>query len=474
MDYLKLIIDHYSLTDVEVDLLHGTFRLERGGYEPDTAIPGLSVGAKGEYGPDPVFSGFSPVAEVYNLIAMGSPEEIVAGEAAIHQVFEQARQFVKDPLDASSAWLGWSTDREPGSESAYQKRALILNGGLRIKQPAKMRGGFVDPALYAELAILRHPFFENPSYTQVNNLATSVLGGKFTITDIPGSVPARISELIVLWSTGGPVVRGWFGIRPNYDGSANFKPVWELETTAAGSGHAYYHYTDVSNTSESGTSNSYRATCTFGTSTDLVKRVSVKLEEVDSAHAEEYIGRYLVLARCMVTAGEVGIQLKHGLKDGSFIPAEEVYIDHTSYQLIPLGTIQIPPLPRYNVTNYSNRLCELQVWAEQVSGAGSLYLDCLVLIPADHLMYFDGADISASGDTARIVTNERDHTWAWGIGGGGGYLNNSIEYHLTDWYLPRGDSVGIFAGERSTSHVITDACNLQLYYYPRWRLYRGE
>lgn len=426
----------------------------------------------GPFGSQVEFSHYEPITETFGLIARAAEATRIAAVRDMQAAFEGARRYHFDAVEDNSWWM------EANADTESVRRTLLYDGTLQVQTGIGYDSLLDCGASAVQVTMTRHPFWENVAESTAVKLAVNAFGGTWEIAGITGDVPSRICRATIKGysGSGGPLVRGWMGIREEYEGTTNFDPIIELETTAAGSGHAYYHSTDTSNSGSDATcSNSYYAICDFSSDTTLIERVGVRLYEVAYPNTADYVGKYLVLCRCKATSGTIGLQLKSGWQNSdSFVSCDEVFIDNTNFQLIPLGEVQFPPNERNQIFDMPLLYMELQLWAERVAGTGSLYADALCLIPSTHMIYFDNGYVYYTGGVYSFVDffrNERDvmtalsHTVGYGP-------NRGIVYEDHDWYLPIDDSVVAFAAERSTQCVITDTANLQLNYFPRWMTYR--
>jgi hypothetical protein len=112
------------------------------------------------------------------------------------------------------------------------------------------------------------------------------------------------------------------------------------------------------------------------------------------------------------------------------------------------------------------RNAELQIYAERLSGTPTLYLDALILVPANHLYFVEGSQVQASDSYLDVLTNPNDtiDALAWS----GDLPDNNVALSATDFYLPVEGSILVFAAERQTSHVLTDSAYVTLDSRARW------
>jgi len=420
------------------------------------------------YGAQPGFSYFGIVVETMDLVGVDTVAHLVGAANDIEEMLELARLFHTDPLRSESIWLEVNAD----GESA--RRALLYKGSLQYPTDVGISALLENGTVQASLALSRHPLWEDTVYSSVDEDDISCLGGTFSFSSVAGVCPARLWRTIVRGRNGGggPLMRFWCGIRPKYLGLTDFTPLWELEDGTA--------HIDTSEVVDVGASGGKKLQVTFATQTDLIKRAQICVAHLagGSLNSNDFYGRYLVLVRAKLSgSGTCAVQMKAGYSSysGVLSPSEIVYIDNTNWRLWELGEIQIPPGGVLAGVTSGARYAEIQVWAERVSGTPLLDLDCLVLIPATHFLYGDGAEIEyVIGATrpATITVREDDLTAAQA--NFGGTAEAYLDYLVRDWYLPVGDSMFVLAAERNGGHYLTDAVDVDLSYFPRWLSYRGS
>jgi hypothetical protein len=263
---------------------------------------------------------------------------------------------------------------------------------------------------------------------------------------------------------------GWIGIREKMSGTTNFEPIWECEDGNTANGSSVQTVAGAS-----GGDVIQKAS----PASTLTKYWSMSVDDVCTANSHtdhnHQEGEYLVLCRCKINSGTVGLQMRYGLESSSLslMPAAEVFITHTDWKLIELGRIQIPPagidekLAIFNAAKFMS----IEIYAEQVSGTSTLDLDALCLIPTHHFWSFTNAKVQATASRyVRATTTPNDKHAAYGLESVSADV--SLSYTLDNWYLPTGDSILVAAGQSSTSHSLTPNWSITADYYPRWSIYR--
>jgi hypothetical protein len=459
-DMLYLAEHDYTDVAAKVDLIGGVLQLRRGSWLPQVGAGALGV----------------PVTETLDLVADGATSaEIIAELNKIEGLFEQARTWPINPVQAGGAWLEWGLDAEPraSGETGYPaKRAWIYEGKVALVNPRDLPGAFLNQRAAARLAVTRHPYWENLDAVEDTFLVPVYEWGDVTdltgLTEM-GTAPARIIECQITPTSGdGAITETWLGFRANNQGFSEFNPLWELEDGTNG--------TDTGDVSDATASGGYNVTCTFATDATLAERVSLSTNQ---AHAgttnwDHFNGRYQVLLRAKVgSSTECGVRLRLSSPSVDGVAYEEVYIDNTAWKLIELGQVMLPiGSARSEMERWvSPRGNTFSIDAERLSGSGSLYLDCLYLIPAEH--YFHAFDESASMIGVVTITDPTDRVTGWmQTNASPVQLSSDTACNWNDWHLPTDLAFMVVAGQLSTGHNMSTAYEVYLTWVPRWNLFR--
>lgn len=474
MEILQLANEDRSTT---IDLIGGMLHLE-GGF--DASTPGWG----GEYTYEPFgaqfdFSNFQPQTATFALTATGTSAAVLAEMDRLQDFLEQVRLFHSGNLQAQSGWLEWSAHGEE------PKRSLLYAGAFQVTSRDNITPGLRECTVLGTLSLSRHPLWESlptefyapnrfvASYhTQLLPGALSALGGKYDYTNVEGNTLGRMPTVQFDSLTaipGNPITELWCGIRRENRGVTNFESVWDCEdgTNVAG---------DTGNVLDGTAYGGSKKTTTFAVG-GFVERFNIDVQQVCTAagHADydHQQGRYLVLARCKVVgaSGVAGIQMRYGY--GGNMAAEEVYVDNLAWKLVPLGNISIPPWEGYDYNEFYMYSYQIDIWAEELVTC-DLDMDCLVMIPNEHMVYLDGADIynDVLDGTANIRTHEDDRED--GANTAVTVINDALELVPTDWYIPPGNGTVIVAAQLAGIHNLTDTVTPYITYIPRWTNYRGE
>jgi hypothetical protein len=324
------------------------------------------------------------------------------------------------------------------------------------------------------IAVQHDALWEDTGPTVISTTGVSTTGGVWVISNDAGSMAQRLRELIITSTWAGYLSKFWIGIRNLREGSSGFVPLWEAEN-----GTNILDATDVSDATASG---AYNVTIDFATSAAMAKRFTLRWGQVMGSNMHHIIGRYLVLARVKLSSGttEVAVDLRHGW--GGFAGMESsagiTYLSAvtdsnlTSWNLVPLGTVQIPTtgnredVAAAEVDNYM-----LSLFAERLSGSGSLLVDCFILIPAEHLAVINGASVGNAAGPLELYSPPGDEPYALGKTAAAGLYGN-VEYSFENWNYPLGGGILVLAAQAAGSHSLSVTCNLDGELMPRWRGYR--
>ena len=322
------------------------------------------------------------------------------------------------------------------------------------------------------VAIQHDAVWEDSGVTVIATTGVSTTGGAWVIGNDAGSMAQRIKELVLTSTYAGYLSKFWIGIRNVREGSSGFVPLWQAENGT--------NVLDAADIADATASGGYNVTIDFATSGAMAKRFTVRWGQVAGASPHHIIGRYLVLARCKLSSSstELAIDLRHGW--GGFSGMESsagiTYLsavsdgDLVNWNLIPLGTVQIPPTGnRDDLMSAEVEDCQLSVYAERMSVSGSLLVDCFILIPAEHLVVVSGAFVGNAGGPLEIYTPTANEPYALGKTSA---LYGNVEYSFENWNYPRGGGILVLAAQEATQHALSVTCNLDGEIMPRWRGYR--
>jgi len=456
-----------------IDLLGGAFALGSGFNAGTPDIGGLFTYEP--YGAQFDPSNFEPKTEIFNITIQGRSASVIAEAQRLQNFLESIRLYSDNDIAIESSWLEWSAcDEDP-------KRSLLYSGRFDVTSHDNVTPNLYERAIEGVLTLTRHPLWENLATYEIDTVSKSNLGGQFNYTGVTGNTLARIAETTLTTLAAGTHWRFWVGIRRFNRGVTGFVPVWECEDSAPGTWDAdtglkadVAPVGGVNDASPIGLGND-SLTTTFAARQDLIERFHINIVDVAGADYDHFQGRYLVLLRCRVVGagGVAGVQMGYGYEVESANLAEEVYIDNTSWQLIPLGNISIPPWRGPLAANRYYLGCGIFIFAEQLV-ACSLDFDCLVLIPNEHLLQVEGFDVDPAGLGTSDRINVRENDTEWCRGETPISVTDTPSFVMTDWYCPPGSGMVIVAAEDETVHTLGINIRVVMDTYSRWTLYRGS
>lgn len=481
---LRLINDDESEI---IDLLHGPVRLHDWGWAPKfTSLSQRGVNLP--FGYQTTSVGYGAVTETFSVIVEGCADEIRDRVAEVERFLEGAAAHMDDPLVENAHWLEWSAGGED------PKRSLVTGGAISPLSGVGYWPMLSDLQLRMTLVVTRHPLWENAiaATPAITVDSASSVGGTIPFLATPGRVPARIAHMMIRDDGGGiyggadaAITKIWMGFRPEYEGLTNFVPVWECESTAIAGGHStIIDVADTANTAYSATyHNGYGVTTTF-TDTVMEPRISIALHDVAGnvvADYPDFVGRYLILARCWVSDDSAVIQMRYGYDETTArIACDPIVVDHAAPLYVELGTVQIPTpglWPFRFPVSASDQIGAFTIWLySQNVAATSMTIDALVLIPADYFVKLEDAVVlynaaPAVEDVTVLSTLPDDRVFAV-AGQYDGNIRASVAASPNQWYAPIGNSLLVVAAEQAALQDINDDLDLAIDWYPRWQSYR--
>lgn len=406
------------------------------------------------------------LTENWEFIGAGSPTILLAEIAELNALLSNAREWAVDPLRYNPTWLELQTDDE-----GPVRRRLVLDGGRGFLNRTGINPLLTNQRIALDVSLeFAYPWWEEQTETTVYNDTISCLGGTVTIP-LGGDMDGRISRIrLDNLVDPGLMTQFWIGIRQVYDGTSDLVNVWSCSLGSNG--------TDASNTADSDCVSGNRKTITFGTTT-LAKRTAITYDDLIGASDSTHLrGRYLVLLRYKLptSSSAVNLQMRYGFSGDTKAIQEDVIVTTggsgmSTYGVVELGMVQFPPgIPRGKITDLSE--CEIDIYAERITGTTHLYLAELLLIPADHLLRITGASVGPStGDLeTNIYTHEDEEVSSFGYD----LLPNvNARPEPENWRLPyQEDSVLILVGALSATELReADTITLSLYAHYCWQNY---
>ncbi len=421
-----------------------------------------------------------PVKEVIPLIVRGNTRDALA--ACVHTLDTMIRKManVSSPVERYQVWLQAQLDGETG------KRQVQVLGMTYELSGSPYESKATDGYYYQSLSLIitRLPYWESDAHVSYTLATLNCVGGTADYTTYggsPGAVTGDEAGRLGLVSfegeaIGGPLYKFWLGFRSErYGLRANFQPYWSLRKAVAVDTDTTGGTTNADATAKDG----YKTITTFATVATLLRRVTIRVVDVSGANYNDQGGMFTVLLRAKLSAaGAVRVRMADGLypaggpMTGSV--RGRVPISSTSWNFYELGNVQMPSPGRLIsgsrlLLNYA-----LGIDAERVSGACSLDMDCLVMIPNDEgFVYADGGAVQlVAADTKPLYVQH----FADGTKLSVGMVSNAPQTLGTpsiNGGAPIGNGIVVIAGQRQTVSTLADTVGLLVNVYRRWRSIRG-
>ena len=414
------------------------------------------------------------VWETFNCVSIADAATLAGVLNDLDKLRERVRIYKADSTNSNPIWLIVRSEGDSGV-----RRALVYDIQYEIigqydRTPLLRATG---NATFVTVTVLRHQYYEPAASAQHTQSGIGVVGGKWSIAiSNDSSAQNRIEKLTVQADGASPMSRIWIGIREHNFGTTGFVPLWEAEHgVPIGS-------TDTTEGADATASGGNKDTISFATHPEMLNRFTITWDNVATANGissgdySDMMGNYLVLARMKVNAA--GTKVRAQLRGGwaGFLGKESVfgtvYISgETNWKLFEMGRISFPTTGgRGGWYGTTSDLGDFQFvfFAQRDSVAGSLDVDCFILIPTDHLFYCDGASASSSSDlTAYIYEDESQYA----ICENGATVWGNIEFGFENWNVSPAGGILVAAAQTATSHLLTPTLYVTLDVYARWRGY---
>lgn len=416
--------------------------------------------------------------EVISLVSGASDANIRTALANLDKLREQAILYASDPQREKPVWFYWQ------SEGESVKRSLVLDMTIKVKSQAAITPVLGRGGVAADLAIKHDAAWESDTLSTDSDTGISAFGGTWSPSLNVGTLPSRISSFLIETSVASGPGDIFVGIKDTRKGNAGFTALFEAEYA----GDLF----SVTPTSDANASAGNFERCDFTTNPEMHYRISWALQDVIGSNWDDMIGKYLVLARMKldVYTTKVRVQFRHGW---SYLTGDEgeisanIFFDGTidptptTWKFFELGEIRIPTTGnRLDFASDGNliKYYGLSIYAERLSASGYLDVDCIVLLPTDHMIACKGADLSyASGNptgTLEFMTGEdgfksiinRQYTL-----GSLDDINNAItDPEFRDWDYPIEGGIVVVCGRDA---AVGDTLDSTIKTYPRWRGFRA-
>lgn len=413
--------------------------------------------------------GGDPVAEALTTHAQAASDDTLAANfQKLAAKRKEIMDYLNNPLVRNPVVLRVKLKDETGS-----RQALIHRFDYQVPS---FFGGTRANLLNVVLGLERGPYWEDTALTTFTFANVGMCGGMVSYSGNTGDLASRLAKITIEQDTDTDLIDGgnqefWLGFKTARYGNtvANFAPVWSLRLAG-----------NFSSDTTGGTSNpdspptefaydGYQVVCTFATETSLVTRLTCSVSDI-TANGADQKGRYKVLLRAKVTSGSARVRLGYGFGTGldAYPYTQRVLVENDDYKLFDMGNIDLASNAR---TSYELDEFDIIVQAEQVSGSGSLKLDCLIWIPLDDgFIYFNGVNLGTTQDVnireamdGNIYVDQLDATGN-PIYTGSGQISGG---------LPVENGVLILAANNLTRNIPADNFDISMQVAQRWEMLRG-
>ena len=416
-----------------------------------------------------------PVDEALTLNVQGASDDSLSTFFQnLDRFIRSANRYQASQLELYGMWLRAQLAGETNARQTY-----VIDARHESFNPT---GYFRDGHVVDNdsLGLKRIGQWEDTSLSTYSSVGLSALGGMAQLSaSVGGDIDGRIYKTRFLDSgaASGVMNAVWFGLRSNrYGNPANFVPKWEVESGTNLNGAV--DSTDKDATASpigAGTNKSVK----FPISSTLTLYWSRTLGSVSVANYTDQRGRFLVLARVCASDGSTTARLQMRSGVGSqavWRTYPRVYVSGTNWYLYDLGQVNFPEAARTIFDTDAMGAQTLQLWAERLAGSGTLYVDCLVLIPVGEAFVYE-----RNGTIDGSVTVETDiyqgpdgRNTALTFSPTTGNQTSNIDLSLVGG-MPTGNVYGIIAAEYSVNgQDLTDEIDVELSVYKRYATLRGS
>ncbi|CAG0933643.1 hypothetical protein TFLX_03152 [Thermoflexales bacterium] len=378
-------------------------------------------------------------------------------------------------LSEYGVWLRAKQFSESQARQAYITAA-------RRSQTLKVRTMFSAAQDYVisdyVLGLTRMPFWEAQASRTIapDGDVIDINGGMFTyqfITGILGDAPYRVAKLAITPVTDDVLTEFWIGVRGNYYYNvnvANFQPVWNLKDA--------YYYSDVAIEADSDALSGSRLTCDFDTHPEEVTRAIMKASQA-TANPDDQVGNYNLLLRAAMSDGssEALVRVGSGFYGGTneFAFGSHELISGTGYKYYEVGNVSLPssyvPLQDAGLANMA-----LKVKAQRLSGSGSLYLDVIGLLPAEHSLHFKDASVQTVESElyrfAEVYVLPNDVVAGKSYDTSVSQPVDNLDIDSSNWGLPP-QSINVVCVAQGSASFKGVNVGMSLQCFPRWDSLRG-
>ena len=399
-----------------------------------------------------------------------------------HALQRRAAEYWTDPHQATPVWFNAKMDDETGA-----RRALVKSLGIEFESDF---GGLyndcpdANTGRPATVVVVRHPYWErSAALSAVTTTNVSPWAGTFdySATDVVGDVPARVYALKIVFDDSDFVHRAYIGFRSasKHGTLANFVPLWEVEDGT--------EQTDASVNVDATASDGNSVEVDFATQTSWYRRETITLSNISANESDNY-GVFLMLLAAKVDAATTAdVRVDRGFPQISEYDqdGDPVAVSSTSWAWHNMGLLQIPSRDIQSATttilsDSSDQSFRIEIFARRTSGAGSLHMDCIAMIPVDEFFIYCDAIYGITTDTRTLLVtyspHDRPHAMTYTDGLAGDNISSLGIISTAGGGVPVGDGrmYVVLENQYQTRPVSTDTYDPSIQIIPRWITLRGS
>lgn len=404
-----------------------------------------------------------------------SVDAIAAADQKIGKKARQARQYFEDDVENTAVYLRVLLDNETSYRQALVRK--IIHGPRTPIFETILRD--VHVIREYTLALERRGLWEAITVSGGVGVGStkSTIGGMENISTIAGDEPGLISSASLVQNSAASytLTKFWLGVRGTRWGTpADFAPAWSMRLGTIPAS------VDTTVQADSDALDNQMVECTFATVATLATRISTKVSDVTTKYTAQR-GQFTALLRAKNTAaGTTRVRLVDGFYGDSLTNIHgRVAIASTSYNFYELGTVNIPS-PGQMLNAWDLRNFALSIDAERISGACSLDIDCIVLIPMEGMVACTEAVVTKSGTdlyATQIIKSPRGdvHGEKYLLTGGAAptKVTGATTAQISGGIPPGTSGVVVLACQRATVSDKTDSVSTSISWLPRYRELRG-
>lgn len=416
---------------------------------------------------------YAPVVEVFDLYARvtdGNSGDMHEQWRILLNFKERTRKYRAYADAYDHVWLYCETDQ--GENRSFVHR-------IDIDYPAEQTNPFLtNDTWYMRVTVVRHPFWENPAVIATNLTPDTTWYYKHTYTG-GGDVSGRVARFEMDGTrTIGSIHQAYYAGWKSGDHSATdgWQYYWDLKDGVA--------TTDTTVTAVAGSRSGTVQRIDFGSTNDMVNRVSMSLSENTGASTNLHHNRgtYLLLLRYAASGGSsisYAVRARYaGLSSGNYIPGNTHYIDGEAspgWRLLPLDVVSLPwgigkmDLSHFDLdTLFGSQ--KILIDAERFGSSGNLDLDSLWFIPYNnHLICEDIPIAIASWTEVQHLPDDRLEAISLSTSGSDSYFESSPTPISRNWGVPpESGALIVVLDNRDQSGLEVDlAIDAYIEYYTR-------